>query len=371
MLLLYQTKSKEKIYRHNRTIIVDFPGPRRVLSTSIINGGCREDMKVVFNHSLTAEECDVKNLPDGSVEKYLILLTKKLGLPSEQTAGMLTSAKMENVSIKTMAYKDLAITAVVTGGIAGNGGRVCDPAAYYEEEGIFTTLGGTINIILIIAGNLPPSTMARTIVTATEAKSAALQELMAPSLYSSGIATGTGTDQISVVADPSSPFKFTDAGKHSKLGELIGLTVKESVKEALFKSNALGPEQQRNFLMRWKRYGVGIEDFWHEAQCMGINISQAVFLEKINRFSGDEGAVALAATLVHLLDEYTWGLLSAEAVREAGQQLVYAFSGRSVICEITSDPVSYLRRLFIKTILKRIFLPLSLRSQNNVKKASS
>lgn len=63
----------------------------------------------------------------------------------------------------------------------------------------------------------------RAIITATEAKTAALQDLKVPSTYSPEVlATGTGTD-------------FT--GGHSKMGELIGRAVYRAVREGLCKQN--------------------------------------------------------------------------------------------------------------------------------------
>jgi len=72
--------------------------------------------------------------------------------------------------------------------------------------------------MLVIDADLPPGIMARALVTCTEAKTAAIQELMAGSNYSNGLATGSGTDQTIVIANPASELYFEGAGKHSKLG---------------------------------------------------------------------------------------------------------------------------------------------------------
>ncbi|KNZ71140.1 hypothetical protein Tfer_0217 [Thermincola ferriacetica] len=351
-MLIYETKSGEKVYRMDNTIIVFFPGPRLVISTSRINGGIREDLEAVFNHCLPPEKCLVKNLPNGSAEQYLEQLAAKLHLPPKRTAGLLTAARMENIAIKAAGFQQLEVTALVTAGVDVNGGRAGDPAAYHEADGQYTVLGGTINIILIINGNLSPYTLVRTVVTATEAKTAALQELMAPSRYSRGIATGSGTDQIIVVSNPSSLYRYTDAGKHSKLGELIGSAVKDAVKEALYKETGLGPERQRNFLARWARYGIKDEDFWQEARRDGAILSREMFIERLNRLAGEERLVTLAAALIHLLDEYTWGLLSAGLVMEIGEKLIQSFAGKVSTCNRVHDPPDYLSRLFIELTIK-------------------
>ncbi len=101
---------------------------------------------------------------------------------------------------------------------------------------------GTINIILITNASLTEAAMARALITITEAKCAALQDLGIESSYSPGlIATGTGTDNVIVV--PGNGIRITYTGGHSKTGELIGRVVYESVKEAVTRHRAnAGPK---------------------------------------------------------------------------------------------------------------------------------
>ena len=75
-------------------------------------------------------------------------------------------------------------------------------------------LSGTINTILCINKELTHGAMVRSVMMATEAKTAALQELN--SCYSNGFATGTGTDQIAVACTLTEKSPLTSAGKHSK-----------------------------------------------------------------------------------------------------------------------------------------------------------
>ncbi|MBC7325223.1 MAG: adenosylcobinamide amidohydrolase, partial [Moorella sp. (in: Bacteria)] len=279
-------------------------------------------------------------------------LAGKLDLPYRHTAGLLTAARMENAAIKTNGFRELTVTAIVTGGIDVNGGRAGDRANYYEMNGQWVLVPGTINIILLIDGNLPPHALVRSIVTATEAKAAALQELMAPSRYSRGIATGSGTDQIIAVANTQSPHYFTDAGKHAKLGELIGVTVKEAVKIALEKQTGLNPRRQCSFLARLERYGVSAEDFWRQAQEEGLGLDRDSYLARLQHIQGEPGLVALAASLIHLWDEYEWGLLPGEAVIAAGIRLLQGYNeGKICLAAATGeDPVSSLSRLYIRVI---------------------
>lgn len=65
--------------------------------------------------------------------------------------GLCTAASMENVSIKSLSFEDLTVTAIVTGGIEHNAGRAGDDATFCEKSGKFYPIEpGTINIILHI-----------------------------------------------------------------------------------------------------------------------------------------------------------------------------------------------------------------------------
>ena len=82
--------------------------------------------------------------------------------------------------------------------------------------------------------------MARAIITATEAKTAALQDMDARSSVSpENQATGTGTDNMIIVSgkDPGRQIRYT--GGHTKIGELIGTSTKLAVAEAIKKQEGL------------------------------------------------------------------------------------------------------------------------------------
>ena len=114
---------------------------------------------------------------------------------------------MRYAAIKEARFRELTVVAVCTGGVESNAGRAGDPATVYEWNGAYEkvsgeelVLHGTINTLLFINQELTPGAMVRAVMTATEAKTAALQELAVSSRYSDGLATGTGTDQIGVAA---------------------------------------------------------------------------------------------------------------------------------------------------------------------------
>ena len=308
-------------YRYDKSIVLVFSGPRKVLSTSLYNGGYHEDFEAVFNRDMTqGSGMPCESFAPTYVESMKIV-AERLGLAPELTSGMGTAAHMENASIVSRSYKELTVTAIVTGGVETNGGRVGDPASYYKTA---EKKCGTINIMLVIDADLPPGILARALVTCTEAKTAALQELMAPSRYSTGLATGSGTDQTIVVANSESPLFFEGAGKHSKLGELIGLAVMAAVKEALKKQSGLTPAQQHDLLRRLRRFGVTEETLWQRyKEEAGANaLIKAQFIAALEKMTAVPALFPLGVLFIHLYDEHLWGLLEKEETWEAAEKLL-------------------------------------------------
>ena len=72
-------------------------------------------------------------LADTYVE-HMRLVSKRLALDPDKVSGMGTAASMENAVVETMSFKELTVTAIVTGGIETNGGRAGDPADYYKPH---------------------------------------------------------------------------------------------------------------------------------------------------------------------------------------------------------------------------------------------
>ena len=258
----------DEVYFYDKSIVICFQGKRKVLSTSLYNGGYHEDFTAVYNYDAkqgAGMPCEM--LADNYVD-HMQLISQRLALAPEKVSGMSTAASMENVAIETLKYKELTVTAIVTGGIETNGGRVGDPADYYRPQEK-TVKYGTINIMLVLDCDLAPGTIARALVTCTEAKTAAIQELLEGSKYSQGLATGSGTDQTMIVCNAESELYLDGAGKHSKLGELIGKAVIAAVKKALAKQSGLTPTLQHNAFRRLKRFGIqpgGMWEDFHSAQ---------------------------------------------------------------------------------------------------------
>jgi adenosylcobinamide amidohydrolase len=229
---------KAEILYHNyqnvdvNTLLVSFDKKRRVLSTL---DGYRQ-VRFVANHyqPLVLSQHTMEDY-DAFAEKF----PKILGLPPEDLTFLSTGANMNNLAVCEKSFRDRTVCCLATGGV-GNGLRSgVDTADWIENDGKYLNILGTINIILLTNVTLTDGALARTIITATEAKTAALQDIDARSSVSpENQATGTGTDNMIVISGTDPNKKVRHTGGHTKLGELIGATTKTAVTETIKKHEA-------------------------------------------------------------------------------------------------------------------------------------
>ena len=121
----------------------------------------------------------------------------------------MTGADMDKLSVQTTQFRKMKVYALVTAGVSSNALRMSrDTGPFYEP--------GTINIIIMTNMQLSDRAMTRAIITATEAKTAALEDLDIRSSYTplKHSATGTGTDNIIVVQGTG--VHIDNAGGHTK-----------------------------------------------------------------------------------------------------------------------------------------------------------
>ncbi len=175
----------------NETLIIE--GNFNALSSGLL-GGWR-DVKWIFNHTVP-ENFDMLD-PIG----YLRSIAETFSMDSY--FGLLTSVPMEKLAV----VKKDEVTAFVTAGVRNPNRPI-----------------GTINIILIVDALPSDGAMINAVITATEAKTAALLEL-------GHNFTGTNTDAVIVARTEGKWYEY--AGPASQLGEKIWDAVKKAVIESL------------------------------------------------------------------------------------------------------------------------------------------
>jgi len=330
-----------ELHRDDKFVSLRFLRPFKVISTSMPDGGLASHLDLVFNHQCSepaahtiAHHSKIFFNPDG----YRAALLAEHGLEKAAAAGLGTAANMNNMCVVQESHLDLSIVAIVTGGVEGNAARAGDPASFYEQGGTFHRRGdiapeqpGTINIMLACNTPLTDGALVRAVMTATEAKSVVLQELSVPSRQSPSIATGTGTDQIAVMAPSDGAFPIVSAGHHSVLGELIARTVIRALKGALVLQNGLTPNRQCSCGQLLERFGAGTDALGE--RIADLLAGDAAELARRNRFAVDRDplTVAAVAALIHLYDQVSWEVLPAacwpEIAVHHGAQIAVAASG--------------------------------------------
>lgn len=299
--LIFKNSTGDRAYIYENSIVVEFGVCRNGISTSELNGGYKKNFKIAFNHYLSQENIDF--LENHSIKDYLIRQSGILGIDPKFTTGLLTSAQMENACVVTKQYRNLEVSAITTAGVRVNASRAGDSASYYEENGDFQFDVGTINVIILTNVCLGPGTLANGLVTATEAKTVALSNLRIPSQFSNGFATGTGTDGIAIFSNSESDNMLSNAGKHSKLGELIARCVIESISEAIKRQVWITKESQCSVLARLRRYDLDINEFYNDID------NKEEFVKSLQVAARKQENVALTTSVLHLIDEVENNLL--------------------------------------------------------------
>jgi iron complex transport system ATP-binding protein len=202
-------------YAHNRgTLIVSSVQPLRVLGSAVLGGELRQ-VRYIVNHSVD------KDYSCNDPEQDLRQVIKGMELGPD-VIGMMTAVKIEDTVLSVGTLRDLTVAAICTAGV-GNPGVAGLPGRKSQSS----YQPGTINIIMLIDGDLSPAAMVNAVITATEAKVRALYNAKVSSAEGE-LVTGTTTDAI-VVACTGRGNLMRYAGTATNLGFLIGKTVHQAV----------------------------------------------------------------------------------------------------------------------------------------------
>ena len=358
---IFEFPNGDELHRFDQNIVLELHGKRRVMSTAPYNGGYRTDLSYVLNHDGNpGTGCSVV-MKGATYREHMLNTIKEIGLDPKSSTGMETAVRMETAAIHTESYEQMSVTAIVTAGLEVNGGRVGDPATWAQDGDVAEEHRlGTINILLCLNVDLSEGAMARALVTSTEAKTAALQELAVQSRYSRGLATGSGTDGTAIIADRESACYLTDTGKHSKLGELIGKSVKKAVKQALYQQSGLGPAKQHDVFRRLSRFGLSRMGLY--SKCKEIYPEQAPGrpeFEAVAEVLGKESRmVSYASFLAHCIDQMDWELFSVAESLQSADELLRSLGGKGLTgkSEIaTADQaVEEIMEAFERTFIEKV-----------------
>jgi len=327
------------LLRQGRAMIVMLPNDGfRVLSSGFTNGGFMESPLAVVNITGMGGKPEYTCMEEGldTYDRVNYRYAEKLGLDADRTVFQGTAASMDNAAVSEMTSADgIKVAYVVTAGIRHNGGRAGDPTTYDESESSYDERPGTIITILAIDADLSDGDMFKVMLMATEAKSCVIQELQAKSLYSKGIATGSGTDQVAVIVNKKSPNKITGLTKDSELAKTLAQCMKDALRKAFDRQTGMNPQSQWDPLLLMSRRGLVPLEIREE---MRFPATYAELMAALGQLSGDRYNTAVITALLNIADDIDNGLVDEKTGVDLAREIC-----EELVLDEQDDPVVRLR----------------------------
>ncbi len=227
-------------------VLAESEKPLKILSSAVLNSGF-ENSKNIINYRVE------KNFTHSNPENYLLKKLENLGMP-DSTVGMLTAAEVKDAEVSHLQNNNFEVKIITTTGISN---PIVSGKSKLEKN-----RSSTINIIVIVEGDMKDRAMIDAVRTITEAKTVALRELDIRSEEGATLASGTATDAVAIACTGEGK-KAEYGGPISDLGELVGKGVRESVKNSLQKC---GFNPQRSLLKRLEERGISLKQLVDTAE---------------------------------------------------------------------------------------------------------
>ena len=166
---------------------------------------------------------------------------------------------------------------------------------------------GMTHVLVIMDCDTPEYGMLRATVTANEAVTAVVQDLLLRSDGGSEPASGSVCQSVTVVRNRNSDVFLHGAGKHGKLGQLIGETVMTAVRESA-SANGKSCESASDAMEMLGMYGYSHEDLFNMTGCRDLN----AFSVSLDRISMEPHVAASVSAVLFVADEIRWKLIPEE-----------------------------------------------------------
>jgi adenosylcobinamide amidohydrolase len=235
-MLLYE-HAGVRVELRERCVVLLAEGPHAAVSHAPFGGALRAARTIAIHETRNDEltlEVDA-----------IALLAKRMAAIDPRGVGMWTSRRVASaVALASEAAHEPGVRAVVlvTAGLS-NALRVGDTPGPL-------TGWGTINIACHVSVPLSPAALLEAMAVVVEARTTAVIEAQVGSRRSAGIATGTGTDCVAVLAPESAASGAGEAtqtsalyaGKHTAIGCVVGDAVLRATHTAIaeWKREVLG-----------------------------------------------------------------------------------------------------------------------------------
>ena len=311
-----------EVFRQCRSLILIPRSEVRVLAGGHHESSFFQNPMAVTNNSsigVRVENCLMGNKLNAN-DLYTDERQRRIGLDPKRTVTFGTAAHMDNAAVTNLVSKDgIRVSAAVTAGIRGNGGRAGDPASFDEAERCFEK-PGTIVILLAIDADVPDGAMFQAMLTATQSKSCVIQEPMSKSLYSPRIATGSGTDQVGVIVRTGSGRAVDDCGASSDVGMAVAQCVRESLFKAFDLQSGMNPETQCDPFVMLSRFGITASRIHDEIR---FPCTMASLLQAEAELHKDAYVAACVSAVLQIADDIRLGKTDCRKGAEAAKRLAY------------------------------------------------
>ena len=189
--------------------------PLVTLSSAIVGGGYRRTRHII---NVKVD----KGFSDKDPKAWLRSLARQMNI-HVSFIGLLTAVKLSKARFTFVESNGYRVGALITAGVSNASAAGITPP--------FANGIGTINLILLLDARLTPAAMVNAVITATEAKTAVLNEnqILTPNGDS---ATGTSTDTVTIATTGQGALQHY-AGPVTTFGWLIARAVRQSLQESL------------------------------------------------------------------------------------------------------------------------------------------
>jgi len=202
-------------------LVIQSPELMQTVSSALWRGGLQEARTYI--NGLVPLDYQSHD-PAGQLASQITLW----GYEPEETVGLLTAARLTLASVQEEVGDQFRLLVCATAG-TGNGAR-----AGRKRKAYSAYRAGTINVIIMLDARLTTAAMINAVMTATEAKCAALQDAKIRD-PNGEIITGTTSDAIVLAASQAAHFDGIHqfAGTATTIGQAIGRLTYEAVLEAV------------------------------------------------------------------------------------------------------------------------------------------
>ncbi len=227
--------------------IVRFPHKMRVLASTLVNGGFVESEGVLM---IQVEKGYDMMRP----EEDMLRTCAAMSLGPDTVCFMTAADVPRAISTAEETYNGVHASVVATAGVVNS-----VVAGELVPESVIASLTkpGTINVVVAVDTPLEPSGLANAIITATEAKTAAMMDCNVRG-------TGTTSDAVAIACPIGEGSHY--AGTATDVGIALSRAVRRAVRESITKWEKWN--KPPNMLSRLETVGVTMDEMWKAARAL-------------------------------------------------------------------------------------------------------